>query len=52
VRSAFNVAELYEQKRQPEQAIRVLQRVLQAGVPGDEDVRQRIERLRVKKAGV
>lgn len=52
VRSAFNVSELYEQKRQPEQAVRVLQRVLQAGVPGEEEARQRIERLRAKKAGV
>jgi len=51
VRAAFNVAELYEQKGQPEQAVRVLQRVLQAGVPGVEEARQRIERLRKKKAG-
>ncbi|MEI7901045.1 MAG: tetratricopeptide repeat protein [bacterium] len=51
VRAALNVAELYEQKGQPEQAVRILQRVVQAGVPGEEEVRQRIERLRKKKAG-
>ena len=37
---------------QPEQAVRVLQRVSQTGVPGTEEARQRIERLRTKKAGV
>jgi tetratricopeptide (TPR) repeat protein len=52
VRAAFNVAELYEQKGEPEQAVRILQRVVQAGVPGEEEARQRIERLRKKKAGV
>ena len=52
VRAAFTVAELYEQKGQPEQAVRVLQRVSQTGVPGTEEARQRIERLRTKKAGV
>ncbi len=52
VRAAFNVAELYEQKGQPEQAVRILQRVVQTGVPGEEEARQRIERLRKKKAGV
>ncbi len=52
VRAAFNVAELYEQKGQPEQAVRILQRVVQASVPGEEEARQRIERLRKKKAGV
>ncbi len=51
VRAALNVAELYEQKGQPEQAVRILQRVVQAGVPGEEEARQRIERLRKKKAG-
>ena len=49
VRSAFNAAELYEQKSQPEQAIRVLQRVIQAGVSGGDEARQRIERLRKKR---
>jgi len=52
VRAAFNVAELYEQKGQAEQAVRVLQRVVQSGGPGEEEARQRIERLRTKKAGV
>lgn len=52
VRAAFTVAELYEQKGQPEQAVRVLQRVVQAGVPGMEEARLRMERLRTKKVGV
>ena len=51
VRGAFNIAELYEQKSQPEQAIRVLQRVIQAGVPGEDEARQKIERLRKKRLG-
>jgi TolA-binding protein len=51
VRAAFTVAELYEQKGQPAQAAGVLQRVAQSGVSGAEEVRQRIERLRGKKAG-
>lgn len=49
VRAAFNIAELYEQKGQPEQAVGVLLRVLQSGVPGAEEARQRIERLRKKR---
>jgi len=52
VRAAFNVAELYEQKGQPGLAVKVLQRIVQAGVPGEEEARQRIERLHTKKAGV
>lgn len=52
VRAAFNAAELYEQKGEPEQAVRILQRVVQAGVPGEDEARQRIERLRKKRAGV
>jgi len=52
VRAAFNVAEMYEQKGQLGQAEKVLQRVVKAGVPGQEEARQRIERLRKKKAGV
>ena len=46
VRAAFSVAELYEQKSQPDQAMRVLQRVVQSDVPGKEEARQRIERLK------
>ncbi len=49
VRAAFNVAELYEQKGQPEQAVRVLQRVIQVGVPGEDEARQRVDRLRKKR---
>lgn len=52
VRAAFNVADLYEQKGQAEPAMRVLQRVVQAGVPGVEEARQRLERMRTKKVGV
>jgi len=48
VRAVFNVAELYEQKGQSEQAIRILQRLLQPGVPGEEEARLRIERLKRK----
>ncbi len=51
VRATFNVAELYEQKGQPQQAIQVLLRI-KTGEPGAEEARQRIERLRAKKAGV
>ena len=51
VRAAFVTSELYEQKGQPVQAINILQRVAQTGVPGAEEARQRIERLRGKKAG-
>jgi TolA-binding protein len=51
VRAAFTAAELYEQKGLPAQAAGVLRRVVQSGVPGMEEARQRIERLRGKKAG-
>jgi TolA-binding protein len=50
VRAAFTAAELYEQKGRPDQAVSVLQRVAQAGVPGAEEALLRIERLRGKKA--
>ena len=33
------MAELYEQKGEPEQAVRILQRVVQAGVPGEDEAR-------------
>ncbi len=49
VRSAFNIAELYEQKGQPEQAVNVLQRLIQSGVPGGDEAGQRIDRLRKKR---
>ena len=52
VRAAFNVADLYEARGAPEQAVRILQKVVQMGVPGEEEARLRIERLRGKKAGV
>ncbi|MDD4101131.1 MAG: tetratricopeptide repeat protein [Kiritimatiellae bacterium] len=52
VRAVFNVADMYEAKNEPEQAVRILHRVLQMGVPGEEEARLRIERLRGKKAGV
>lgn len=51
VRAGFTIAELYEQKGHPAQAVRVLQRVAQSGVPGADEARQRIERLRGKKSG-
>lgn len=49
VRSAFNIAELYEQKGRPDQAVSVLQRLIQSNVPGGDEARQRIERLRKKR---
>ena len=49
VRAAFNIAELYEQKGRPDQAVSVLQRLIQSGVPGGDEARQRIERLRKKR---
>ncbi len=52
VRAAFNVSEMYAARNEPEQAVRILQRVVQMGVPGEEEARVRIERLRGKKAGV
>jgi tetratricopeptide (TPR) repeat protein len=44
-RAAFQMADLLTQKGQPEAAGRVLQRVVQAGVPGQVEARQRLERL-------
>lgn len=51
VRAAFAVAELYEQKNQAQQAVQVLQRVVQAGVSGADEARKRIERLRSRRSG-
>ena len=52
LRAAFAVADLHEQKGQSAQAALVLQRVVQAGVPGAEEARQRMERLiKGKRAG-
>lgn len=44
-RAAFQMADLLVQKGQTEAAGRVLQRVVQAGVPGQVEARQRLERL-------
>jgi hypothetical protein len=49
VRAAFHVADLYEQKGNPDLAVNVLERVLQADVSGKDEIRQRIERLRKKR---
>jgi len=46
VRAAFQAAELLEQKNQIDQAVQILNRVVQAGVPGKEEAQQRIQRLR------
>jgi len=51
VRAAFNVADLYEQKGQPEQAVPVLRRVRDSGMPGSEEAQRRIERLHQTKMG-
>lgn len=46
VRACFQAAELLEQKGAVDQAERVLNRVIQGGFPGQEEARQRVERLR------
>lgn len=44
-RAAFQMADLLTQKGEVEAAVRVLQRVVQAGVPGQVEARQRLERM-------
>ncbi len=51
VRAAFTAAELYVLKGQKTEAAQVLQRVVQSGVPGADEARKRIERLRGSKGG-
>jgi TolA-binding protein len=51
VQAAFQAAELLEQKKEIDQAERVLNRVIQANVPGREEAQQRIQRLRKGTAG-
>ncbi len=46
VRAAFQAAELLEQKEEIDQAVQILNRVVQAGVPGKEEAQTRIQRLR------
>ena len=46
VQAAFQAAELLEQKKEIEQAERILNRVIQANVPGREEAQTRIQRLR------
>ncbi len=50
MRAAFSVADLFEQKGQPEHAVSVLQRAAQSGLPGEEEARHRIARLRKKRS--
>ncbi|MDD5705369.1 MAG: tetratricopeptide repeat protein [Kiritimatiellae bacterium] len=47
-RAALQAAELLEARGDPDAAVRVLRRVEQAGVPGQADARERIERLRTE----
>jgi len=49
MRAAFNVADLYERRGQPDLAANVLGRVLQSDVSGKDEIRQRMERLRRKR---
>jgi len=49
MRAAFNVADLYERRGNPDLAVNVLGRVLQSDVSGKDEIRQRIERLRRKR---
>ncbi|NCB05425.1 MAG: tetratricopeptide repeat protein, partial [Clostridia bacterium] len=45
VRAAFNMADLYEQRGQPTQAVNVLKRMIEVDVPGKEEALHRIGRL-------
>lgn len=45
VRAAFNMADLYEQRGQPLQAVNVLKRMAEVDVPGKEEALHRIGRL-------
>ena len=51
VQAAFQAAELLEQKKDIDQAERVLNRVVQSNAPGHEEALQRIQRLRNGTAG-
>lgn len=46
VRAAFRAVDLLEQKNEFDQAERILNRVIQSNLPGHEEARQRIQRLR------
>ena len=51
VQAAFQAAELLEQKKEFEQAERILNRVVQSNAPGREEAQQRILRLRKGASG-
>ena len=51
VQAAFQAAELLEQKKEIDQAERVLNRVVQSNAPGHEEAQQRIQQLRKGLAG-
>lgn len=46
VRTIFSVADLFEQKGQPDNAVNILLRIVQPRLPGEEEARLRINRLR------
>lgn len=52
VRAVFNLSELYETRHDMEQAVNILDRVIRLGVPGTEEAKARMERLRNRKGGV
>ncbi len=49
IRAVFSVAEIYERQHKYEPAVSILQRLMNLGVPGAEEARARIERLKAKK---
>jgi TolA-binding protein len=51
VQAAFEAADLLEQKKEFDQAERILNRVIQSDAPGREDAEQRIKRLRKGSPG-
>ena len=52
IRAAFRTAEIYERLDKSEQALNVLRRLVRMNIPGSEEARQRIERLKSKKVGI
>jgi TolA-binding protein len=51
MRATFNAAEIAERQGRTDEAVRILRRVVRLDVPGADEARRRIERLRGKKAG-
>ncbi|MBP5226368.1 MAG: tetratricopeptide repeat protein [Kiritimatiellae bacterium] len=51
LRAAFSAADLYERQDRIDQAIRILRRADRMDLPGQDEIKRRIERLKTKKAG-